>query len=102
MVTNPTVPLALSELVYVSMSVIVQEIEKNTDYPCAALHLVLQRYSSERDQYLRAEGFTDRDIAEATAGVIDGLYQWLEERADQNSDAQEHLALWERELNDPA
>lgn len=100
MVTEPTVPVALSELLYVTTSVVVSEIERQTEYDTTNLHLILHKYCAERDRHLKQKGMTDTEIGAITAGVVDGLNAWLDEKAEEKSTDLDHLSQWEEELRD--
>jgi hypothetical protein len=95
---EPTVPLHVAEMIFVSMAVITQEIEGRTDYPTANLHLILDSYAAARDKHLKAKGWSDGDIKLEQAAALDAVTQFLDER--QMKDADTDFDAWTRELTD--
>jgi hypothetical protein len=92
-----TIPLQLSELVYVAFSVVVDELDERTNYPTENLHHTLNAYCKGRDEWLRARGWTDTDRLEITAAATEALTQFLDEQAEKRAD--EDFDQWAREFD---
>lgn len=96
---DPLIPLRMAERLFVAFSVVVQEIESQTDYPCDSLHLVLGDYESKRSNYLGSKGWPSQTVKDITTEEVVDLHKWLEQRAEKTSEASKHLDLWEKEIN---
>lgn len=100
--TEMLIPLRTAERIFIAMSVIVQELERRTDYDTSNLHLILHGYTSQRDKYMKAKGWFQTQIKAVTDTETEELQKWLDSRAEQPSEAQNHLQEWEDELRDNA
>lgn len=100
--TEMLIPLRTAERIFIAMSVMVQELERRTDYDTANLHLILHEYTSKRDKYMKHKGWFSTQIQAVTDSETEELQKWLDSRAEQSSEAQNHLQEWEDELRDNA
>jgi hypothetical protein len=101
-VTAMLIPLKHSERIFVTLSVVIQELNRLTDYPTENLDLILHEYVKQRDRYLTGQSWLPSQIRTATDTATGELQQWLDSRAEQSSEARKHLDEWERELDDSA
>lgn len=98
--TDPMIPLKYAERIFVALSVVVQELNKQSDYPTENLELILGEYETDRTKYLNGKGWENVIIKGFTSTAVADLQKWLNERAEKSAEAKSHLALWEAELGD--
>ena len=92
------VPAKTAERLFVALSVVVQELERKTDYPTDSLHVIVGDFDRERNTYLGGKGWLPSQIKVLTDTATQELLLWLEERAEKSEEARKHLAEWEREF----
>ncbi len=93
--SNITIPLHTAELLFVSLSVVVQELQRHTDYPTGNLETALAAYKQRRDRHVLSKGFTPEDIKLQTLTATEALTDFLEDKAGMDQD----FDRWSEELN---
>lgn len=93
--SNITIPLHTAELLFVSLSVVVQELKRHTDYPTGNLETALNNYKKKRDEHVLSKGFTPDDIKLATISATEALTAFLEDKAGVDQD----FDRWSEELS---
>jgi hypothetical protein len=93
---EPLVRLLHAELLFVTLSVVTDELQRRTDYPVDNLRLALNAYEKGRDEYLRYAGWNDTTRLEVTAAATQALTEWIDERSLKRAD--EDFQQWSEEL----
>ncbi|OQW34546.1 MAG: hypothetical protein A4E20_11030 [Nitrospira sp. SG-bin2] len=97
---EPLIPLKIAERLYVAMGVVIQEIQKKSDYPTDTLDLIVHHYEISRSNYLKGKGWQEKSIKDVTQTEVFELHKWLIDRAAESKVSAEDLELWEREMDD--
>ncbi|AJD82146.1 hypothetical protein [Mycobacterium phage Azrael100] len=77
---DPLIPLSISEIVYVALSV-AQQSSNLDDRTKENIELILTSYRTKRDTYLTSRGISAEDISEITAAAAEAMANWLDDRA---------------------
>lgn len=99
---EPVIPLKHAEALYVTLGVVIQELNRQTSYPTESLDLILHDYERSRSKYCKDKGWSESVIKDIQSGAVYDLHRWLNERAAQSEDAKKDLKMWEQELDHPS
>lgn len=99
--TNALVPVAVGELMYVSLMHVLDHVEEHGTYPPGmAIHMrkALRRYEKDRTNALLRAGFQATAVVRYTANAKKKMGEWINERSAKTPEAQADFSEWKKEL----
>lgn len=104
-----SIPANIGEVLYVSLSHVLDFIEEHGEYPERMrlnMRKVLAAYNRDRAKALAKQGRSGEDIARYTALAAESLARWLDNQAKKQEANDEDFERWAEELssdreNDP-